>query len=111
MNDACVEQGKPFLYGAIHGLRGQVALFNVRRRRFGSRPTNLRDVFSTPESYPRFTPRTTGPIAIVTGSMMALEILRFISGKTLRFVDALCEIDLELPQIRMFRFRPRSIST
>lgn len=42
VNDACVQSGKPLVYGSILGYEGQLAVFNHK----GSK--NLRDVFPTP---------------------------------------------------------------
>jgi len=90
VNDACVALGKPLVYGSILGYEGQLAVFNLR----GSK--HLRDIF--PEA-----PRedglqdcdsrgVLGPLPGIIGSMMAMQVLKIITGlpvavNTLTIVD------------------------
>ncbi|MBA3663736.1 MAG: ThiF family adenylyltransferase, partial [Bacteroidetes bacterium] len=79
VNDACVDLGKPLVYGSILGFEGQVAVFNHK----GSR--NLRDLFPEPpnsEDVPDCSEN--GVLATVpgiVGTMMANECLKVILGK------------------------------
>ncbi|SFS45789.1 HesA/MoeB/ThiF family protein [Sphingobacterium wenxiniae] len=90
VNDTCVILGKPLVYGSILAYEGQTAVFNLH----GSK--NLRDIF--PESpnedlLPDCDSRgVLGPLAGIIGSMMAMHVLKIITGlpiaiNTLTIVD------------------------
>ena len=48
INDICIQQGKPYIYGAICGFEGQVSVFN-----FGKRKKNYRDLYTDEEEMKR----------------------------------------------------------
>jgi len=76
VNDACVQLGKPLVYGSILGFQGQLALFNYK----GSK--NLRDLFPEPPGADEVPDCSeNGVLATVPGmigSMMANECLKVI---------------------------------
>jgi len=78
INDACVELNKPLVYGSISAFEGQLAVFNLN----GSK--NLRDLFpDIPDaSEIRNCDRNgvLGPLPGIVGSMMALQVLKIITG-------------------------------
>lgn len=76
VNDACVQLGKPLVYGSILDFEGQMAVFNHK----GSK--NLRDIFSEP---PDHVPDcgsngVMGTLPGIIGTMMAQEVLKMIVG-------------------------------
>jgi adenylyltransferase/sulfurtransferase len=82
VNDACVLENKPFVYGAISQFEGQVSLFNVLTEK-GKSPC-YRCLFPTPPQ-----PGTVlscaeagvfGVLPGVVGSLMATEAIKFILG-------------------------------
>lgn len=85
VNDACEILNKPFIYGAIHQMEGQISVFNLN----GS--TTYRDLFNSPPS-PETAPNCAtggvlGPVAGVIGSLQALEAIKIISGIGKPLVD------------------------
>lgn len=76
VNDACVELGKPLVYGSILGFQGQLAIFNLN----GSK--NLRDLFPEPpnaEDVPNCSENgVLGVVPGVIGTMMANEVLNVL---------------------------------
>ena len=76
VNDACEILNKPYVYGAIHQMEGQVGVFNYQ----GS--CTYRDLYNTPpdtETAPNCTTGgVLGPLAGVVGSLQALEAIKII---------------------------------
>ncbi len=77
VNDACVSLSKPLVYGSIFSFEGQVAVFNYR----GSK--NLRDIF--PDIPAGELPDcdshgVLGALPGVVGSLMAMQVLKIITG-------------------------------
>ncbi|WP_288360683.1 HesA/MoeB/ThiF family protein [uncultured Bacteroides sp.] len=78
INDICIEQGKPYIYGAICGFEGQVSVFN-----FGKRKKSYRDLYPDEEEMKRMPPPPKGVMGItpaVVGSIEATEVLKVIGG-------------------------------
>lgn len=81
LNDACVIQKKPLVYGAIFQFEGQVAVFNIKK---GDKFTpNYRDVF--PNADDAFVPNcdeggVLPAIAGVIGSIQAGEVIKLVTG-------------------------------
>ena len=48
INDICIEQKKPYVYGAICGFEGQVSVFN-----YGNQKKNYRDLYPDEEERQR----------------------------------------------------------
>lgn len=76
VNDACVQLGKPLVYGSILGFQGQLAVFNY----LGSK--NLRDIFPEPpnaEDVPNCSENgVLGTVPGVIGTLMAQEAVKCI---------------------------------
>lgn len=77
INDACVEEGKPFVYGSICEFEGQVSVFNYK-----GGPT-YRDLFEYHEDIPSFGQPSgvIGALPGVVGSLQAAETIKIILGK------------------------------
>lgn len=78
LNQICLQLGKPLVYGSIHGFEGQLAVFNFE----GSK--HLLDIFPTPPN-PDQVPNcdkngVLGPLPGIIGSMMAMQVLKIITG-------------------------------
>jgi molybdopterin/thiamine biosynthesis adenylyltransferase/rhodanese-related sulfurtransferase len=81
INDACVLQGKPLVYGSLYKFDGYVASFNVLENS-DSRTANLRDAF--PEIPKTNIPNcsevgTLNPIVGSIGIMQANEVIKIIT--------------------------------
>jgi adenylyltransferase/sulfurtransferase len=78
VNDACVINGKPLVYGAVSRFEGQVAVFNVK----GS--GHYRDLFpEMPDSDEVNNCAEAGVLGVlpgVIGSLMATEVIKYIAG-------------------------------
>ncbi|MDP9959031.1 HesA/MoeB/ThiF family protein [Chryseobacterium lathyri] len=78
INDTCVKLGKPLVYGSILGFSGQTAVFNYQRSK------SLRDLFPEPpfdEDLPDCDSLgVLGALPGIVGSMMALQVLKIITG-------------------------------
>ena len=76
VNDTCEILGKPYVYGAIHQMEGQIAVFNLK----GS--VTYRDLYNVPPN-PDTAPNCAiggvlGPVAGIIGSLQALEAIKVI---------------------------------
>ena len=69
INDICIEQRKPYVYGAICGFEGQVSVFN-----YGEMKKSYRDLYPNEEEMKRMPPPPKGVIGVtpaVVGSILA----------------------------------------
>jgi len=78
INDACVLLDKPFVYGSVFRLEGQVAVFNYKKG------VNYRDFFPLPPD-PKSVPNCEegGVLGVLTGligCMQANEVLKIVAG-------------------------------
>lgn len=83
LNDACVLQGKPLIYGAIYQYEGQVSVWNVRQQD-GSYTPNYRDVFPDAEkaAIPNCSDGGVIPtLAGIVGCMQANEAIKYFTTK------------------------------
>jgi molybdopterin-synthase adenylyltransferase len=82
VNDACVFENKPLIYGAISQFEGQLSLFNVTTEK-GKSPC-YRCLFSTPPKLGTVLSCSEagvfGVLPGVVGSLMATEAIKFILG-------------------------------
>ena len=78
LSDVCAAQGKPYVYGAVEGFRGQVAVFC----RTPQSPT-YRDLFPDEELFCRMPPPFKGIVGMtpaVVGGVQAHEVLKLACG-------------------------------
>ncbi len=82
INDACVLNGKPLVYGAVSKFEGQVAVFNVSND--NTRTANYRDLFPQPPAAGEVTNcEETGVLGVlpgIIGAMQASETIKLITG-------------------------------
>lgn len=100
INDICIEQGKPYIYGAICGFEGQVSVFN-----FGKRKKSYRELYPDEEEMKRMPPPPKGVMGItpaVVGSIEATEVLKVIGGFGDVLAGELWTIDLRTLQSNKF---------
>lgn len=77
INDTCIKLNKPYVYGAICGLYGQVSLFNHISRK------NYRDLYPNEDEILSMPPLSKGVVGVtpaIIGSIEATEVLKFICG-------------------------------
>lgn len=100
INDCCIEQGKPYIYGAICGFEGQVSVFNYRNDR-----KSYRDLYPDEEEMRLMPPPPKGVMGItpaVVGSIEAAEVLKVICGFGDVLAGELWTIDLRTLQTNKF---------
>ena len=100
INDICIEQGKPYVYGAICGFEGQVSVFN-----YGNTPKTYRDLYPDEEEMLRMPPPPKGVLGVtpaITGSVEATEVLKIICGFGEVLAGKLWTIDLRTWQSNIF---------
>ena len=90
ISDVCVELGKPFVYGAVCGLEGQVAVLCVGRATYR---TLYPDEAAT-LAMPHPGKQVVGVTPAVVGSVEAAQVLQLICGYGEPLVDRLWTIDL-----------------
>lgn len=104
INDACVKLNKPFVYGAIYRLQGQVALFNFQG---GATYRCLTPEF--PDSMAGTDCVNSGVISLVPSiiaNLQALETVKWIVG--LPVVEDLLLVDLRSFDIQKLKLPTRS---
>ncbi|MFT5724854.1 MAG: molybdopterin/thiamine biosynthesis adenylyltransferase/rhodanese-related sulfurtransferase [Bacteroidia bacterium] len=91
INDACLELGKPLVYGAANRLEGQVAVFNVN----GS--GHLRDLFpEVPTAGTIQNCEEAGVLGVTTGivgDLMALEVIKLVTAVGDPLINQLLQFD------------------
>ena len=100
INDICIEQRKPYVYGAICGFEGQVSVFN-----YGEMKKSYRDLYPNEEEMKRMQPPPKGVIGVtpaVVGSIEATEVLKIICGFGDILAGKLWTIDLRTLQSNKF---------
>ena len=100
INDICIKQGKPYVYGAICGFEGQVSVFN-----YGNRKKSYRDLYPDEEEMKRMSPPSKGVMGItpaIVGSIEATEVLKIICGFGDVLAGELWTIDLRTLQSNKF---------
>lgn len=96
INDICVEQGKPYIYGAICGFEGQVSVFN-----YGNRKKTYRDLYPDEKEMKQMPPPPKGVMGVtpaIVGSIEATEVLKIICGFGYVLAGELWTIDLRTLQ-------------
>ncbi|MFT5481339.1 MAG: molybdopterin/thiamine biosynthesis adenylyltransferase [Bacteroidia bacterium] len=83
VNDACALLRKPLVYGAVNQFEGQLSVFNSIHSD-GSLGPNLRDVFPNKPKDGEILnceeAGVLGPVVGTIGTMMATEVIKYISG-------------------------------
>jgi adenylyltransferase/sulfurtransferase len=105
LNDACVLQGKPLIYGAIYQYEGQVSVFNMQNQD-GTRSPNYRDVF--PEVDAALIPNCSEggvipTLAGIIGCMQANEAIKVITGTGKTLAGHLLLFDARTLQSRIMK--------
>ena len=102
INDICIKQGKPYVYGAICGFEGQVSVFNYGE---GTQRKTYRDLYPDEEGMLHMPPPPKGVVGVtpaVTGSVEACEVLKIICGFGEVLAGKLWTIDLRTLQSNIF---------
>ncbi len=97
INDACVLTGKGFVYGAISGFEGQVAVFNFPVSGPAQYSSNYRDLFPEPPGEGEVQnceeAGVLGVLPGMIGIMMANEVIKCITGLGEALVNKLFTFD------------------
>ncbi len=90
INDACIECGKPFVYGSICEFEGQVSVFNYQGG------PSYRDLYEYSEEVKHFKQPlgVIGALPGTIGSIQATETLKVILGSTTTLSGKLLLVDL-----------------
>ncbi len=94
VNDCCLRLGKPYVYGSIHGLEGQVSVFGIAGK--DGRMHSYRDLYDESEllSMPAPTKEVLGVTPAVTGSVEALQVLQVLGQFGDPLIGRLWTVDL-----------------
>lgn len=101
MNDACVRNGKPYVYGAIGEFHGQVAVFNYRGG------FTYRDLYPDERFLTDAPPAVLGVMGVVpgiVGSIEAAEVIKIITGCGEVLRNKLFTIDVLTMQSDLLQF-------
>lgn len=107
LNDACVMEQKPFIYGAIEQFGGQVALFNARISS-NQRSPDYRYLYPS-ASQAALNCSQAGvlsPLPGIIGSLQALEALKLILEIEPTLAGQLLKIDTHHWTLRLYRLQP-----
>ncbi|MDC6389856.1 HesA/MoeB/ThiF family protein [Maribacter sp. PR1] len=78
INDVCVIQNKPFVYGALHGFEGQVSVFNYKN---GPTYRCLFPKMPKMDEVPNCNEHgVLGILPGIIGNLQALEVIKIVSG-------------------------------
>lgn len=101
LDEVCTRLGKPWVYGAIGGYTGQIALMNGAKRR---RYTDLFPEIPQPSATPRDPEPVIGFVPGVTGTLQAAEAIKHITGCADTLDGRLFYIDLRTMQSGIIDF-------
>ncbi len=93
LSDVCAELNKPFIYGAIQGFEGQVAVLC-----HGKNARTYRDLFPTPAEQSPMQKAVIGPTAGIVGCLQANEVIKIICNAGDSLSNRLITIDLRTMQ-------------
>lgn len=105
LNDACVLQNKPLVYGAIYQYEGQVSVWNVKNED-GTYSPNYRDLFPDVDAsqIPDCVEGGVLPtLAGIIGCMQANEVIKFITGTGELLAGKLLVLDVQTLQSRIVK--------
>lgn len=94
INDICIAAGKPYIYGSIQGLNGQVSVFGVPDA--SGKVHSYRDLYDESELLSMEAPSKAvlGITPAVTGSVEANQVLQLAAGFGEPLIGKLWSIDL-----------------
>ena len=94
LNDTCLKLGKPYIYGSIQGLSGQVSVFRVPDG--NGRIRSYRDLYDENElrSMPPPSKAVLGITPAIVGSAEAAQVLEIAGGFGSPLIGKLWNIDL-----------------
>ncbi|MCC8170450.1 MAG: HesA/MoeB/ThiF family protein [Parabacteroides sp.] len=101
VNDVCMQLGKPYVYGAITELDGQVSVFNYPP---GAGAT-YRDLYPSEEAMRQLPPPPKGVVGVtpgIVGCVEANEVLKLICGYGELLARRLWTIDLRTLESHIF---------
>lgn len=106
INDACVLAGKPYVWGAIFQFEGQVSVFWEQAPEGG---VNYRDLYPFPPR-PEEAPTcgeggVLGALCGWIGSMMAIEVIKLLTGVGQPLLGTIAIMDALTMQSRMLRLK------
>jgi sulfur-carrier protein adenylyltransferase/sulfurtransferase len=105
LNDACVLQAKPVVYGAIYQYEGQVAVWNILNDD-GTRSPNYRDIFPDVDALQVPGCAEGGvipPLAGVIGCMQANEVLKYFTKSGELLAGKILMLDVQTMQSRIIK--------
>ncbi len=105
LNDACVLQGKPLVYGAIYQYEGQIAVWNLLNDD-GTRSPNYRDLFSNVHAaqVPNCADGGVMPtLAGIIGCMQANEVIKYFSNQGEMLAGKILLLDVQTMQSRIIK--------
>lgn len=90
IDDVCHQLGKPYVYGSIQGLNGQVSVFNV-----GEKARRYRDLYPEEETQDYVPSKAVlGVTPAIVGSVEANQVLQLVADFGTPLVNKLWTIDL-----------------
>ncbi len=92
LSDACAELDRPFIYGAIQGFEGQVAVLCSNGGR------TYRDLFPSAPATNSMQKAVVGPTAGIVGCFQANEVIKLICGIEGSLTNRLLSINLQSMQ-------------
>lgn len=104
LNDVCVRLGKPYVYGAITELDGQVSVFNYPP----GEGATYRDLYPSEEEMRRMPPPPKGVVGVtpgIVGCVEANEVLKLICGYGELLAGRLWTIDLRTLESHILSLR------
>lgn len=105
INDVCVEQNKPYIYGAIREFEGQVSIFNHTNGQRTKPPVTYRHLYPDEQAMlllPLSPKGVLGVTPAIVGSVQATETLKIICGFGEVLSGKLWTIDLRTWQTNIF---------
>ena len=95
----CRQLGKPFIFGAIGEMQGQICVFN-----YGDNPAHYTNLFPN-EPKQQNPPAVMGVLPSVVASMQVNEAIKIITNTGTIMKDTLCIIDLKTLEITKFQIK------
>ena len=100
VNDACVQQGIPFIHGAVEGINGQFMVV------YPGKTACLRCIFPERKEERR-PPQVLGPAPGVIASLQALEAIKILTGMKTETLGKLYIFEGKSLEIRWFKVNKR----